>query len=60
MAALTTWRTMLPRRAYDELLSLLLKQGAKLWFLRTNQVGGSDPDILPLAPIYLLGNRRLD
>jgi predicted Abi (CAAX) family protease len=53
LAALTTWRTMLPRRAYDELLSILLVQGASFWFLRTNQVGGDDPDILPLAPTYL-------
>ena len=31
---------MLPRRAHDEMASLLLKQGARLWFIRTNQVGG--------------------
>lgn len=51
----TSWRTMLPRFAYDEIARVFLKQGAKLWFLRTNQVGGFDPDILPKAPTRLLG-----
>ena len=49
-----SWRTMLPRRAHDEMASLLLKQGARLWFIRTNQVGGWDPKILPYAPTTLL------
>lgn len=51
----TSWRTMLPRFAYDEIARVFLKQGAKLWFLRTNQVGGFDPDIVPKAPTRLLG-----
>ncbi len=45
---------MLPRRAHDEMASLLLKQGARLWFIRTNQVGGWDAKILPYAPTTLL------
>lgn len=53
----TTWRTMLPRRANDEMAAILLKHGAKLWFIRTNQVGGFDPDITPVAPTALLGHR---
>jgi predicted Abi (CAAX) family protease len=44
------WRTMLPRFAYDEISRIYLKHGAKLWFIRTNQVGGFDPDIVPKAP----------
>ena len=54
-AGLTSWRTLIPRQAQDELSSLFLRQGAKLWFLRTNQVGGWNPDITPLAPTALLG-----
>ncbi len=48
-----SWRTMLPRRAHDEMASLLLTQGAQLWFIRTNQVGGWDAKILPYAPTTL-------
>ncbi|MEM9568379.1 MAG: CPBP family glutamic-type intramembrane protease, partial [Cyanobacteria bacterium P01_E01_bin.34] len=47
--------TMLPRHAHDELSSIFLQNGASLWFLRTNQVGGNDPQILPLAPTNVLG-----
>ena len=54
-AGLTSWRTMMPRQAHDELAAAFLKLGGNLWFLRTNQVGGTDPDIAPLAPTELLG-----
>ncbi|MGK7910186.1 MAG: CPBP family glutamic-type intramembrane protease [Synechococcus sp.] len=47
--------TMLPRHAHDELSSIFLQNGASLWFLRTNQVGGNDPQILPVAPTDVLG-----
>lgn len=45
-----SYRTMLPRRTQDEIAKVLLKQGAFLWIIRTNQVGGFDPDIKPIAP----------
>ena len=47
---LKSWRTMLPRLAYETVAEVLLKLGASLWVLRTNQVGGFDPDIEPTAP----------
>jgi len=50
LTALTSWRTILPRQAQDELSVLFLRHGATLWFLRTNQVGGNDPNIVPVAP----------
>ncbi len=53
--ALLSWQTILPRVAHDTLSTIFLEQGASLWFLRTNQVGGSMPEILPLAPTNLLG-----
>jgi predicted Abi (CAAX) family protease len=53
----TTWRTMLPRRAQDEITSIFLSNGASLWIIRTNQVGGFDPTIKPVAPTALLGHR---
>jgi len=49
-SGITTWRTLLPRPAFDRLSRIFLDRGADLWILRTNQVGGNDPDILPLAP----------
>jgi len=58
-AGLTTWRTIMPRQAQDELAALFLKQGAKLWFLQTYQVGGWNPQIAPLAPTPLFGQIKL-
>ncbi len=58
-AALTSWRTMMPRQAQDELATLFWKQKAKLWFLQTYQVGGWNPEIVPLAPTPLLGQIKL-
>lgn len=58
-AALTSWRTMMPRQAQDELAALFWKQKAKLWFLQTYQVGGLNPEIAPLAPTPLLGQIKL-
>lgn len=53
-AALTSWRTLLPRRAHDEISQVLLNAGGRLWFLRTNQIGGVDPQIAPVAPTTFL------
>ena len=58
-AALTSWRTMMPRQAQDELAALFWKQKAKLWFLQTYQVGGWNREIAPLAPTPLLGEIKL-
>ncbi len=54
---LLSWRTMLPRKASDTITDLCLRHGAALWVLRTNQVGGYDPGIEPLAPVTLGGLR---
>lgn len=50
---LGSWRTMLPRLASDTIVQIFLKYGASVWVLRTNQIGGYDPDIEPIAPITL-------
>ncbi|MFG6104720.1 CPBP family glutamic-type intramembrane protease [Leptothoe sp. EHU-05/26/07-4] len=52
---LLSWRTIIPRVAYDHLAIIFYEQGATLRFLRTNQIGGNDPTILPLAPTELFG-----
>ena len=51
--AAMSYRTMLPRRTQDAIAKILLKQGSFLWIIRTNQVGGFDPDIEPIAPTGL-------
>ncbi|HEY9649156.1 MAG TPA: hypothetical protein V6C95_00730, partial [Coleofasciculaceae cyanobacterium] len=53
----TTWRTVLPRRVHDEMAAILWQSGGTLWVIRTNQVGGFDPDITPLAPTAVFGHR---
>ncbi|MEC4817711.1 MAG: CPBP family intramembrane glutamate endopeptidase, partial [Scytonema sp. PMC 1069.18] len=53
--ALSSWRTILPRTGQDTIAKIFLQQGADEWVLRTNQVGGFDPDIKPLAPTGILG-----
>ncbi len=50
---LLSWRTMLPRKASDTITQLCLRHGADLWVLRTNQIGGYDPTIEPIAPATL-------
>ena len=55
LTALLSWRTMLPRRAHDEISYLALEQGGRLWVLRTNQVGGDMPSIQPRAATELFG-----
>ncbi|MBW4622642.1 MAG: CPBP family intramembrane metalloprotease domain-containing protein [Cyanosarcina radialis HA8281-LM2] len=52
-----SWRTILPRRAHDEIATIFLQNGASIWILRSNQVGGFDPDIAPEAPTALFGHR---
>ncbi len=48
-----SWRTVFPKRAQDETAKIFLKQGARLWVLRSNQVGGFDHSITPVAPTTL-------
>ncbi|TVQ46816.1 MAG: CAAX protease [Gloeocapsa sp. DLM2.Bin57] len=48
---LRSWRTMFPRYASDSIVRVFLKYGAQVWVLRTNQIGGNDPDIEAIAPI---------
>jgi predicted Abi (CAAX) family protease len=59
LTALTSWRTILPRQAQDELSIQFLRHGATLWFLQTNQVGGNNPTILPIAPTQVFGKWTL-
>jgi predicted Abi (CAAX) family protease len=53
--AALSWRSMLPRRAHDDISAVFLKHDAALWFVRTNQVPGLNPELVPLAPTLLFG-----
>jgi predicted Abi (CAAX) family protease len=48
---LVSWRTMLPRIASDRAVESFLQRGATVLVLRTTQVGGTNPDIEPIAPV---------
>ncbi|ERT06889.1 putative membrane protein [Lyngbya aestuarii BL J] len=50
---LSSWRTLLPRKASDTVVQTFLKYNACVWVLRTNQIGGYNPNIEPIAPITL-------
>ncbi|MCD8488484.1 MAG: CAAX protease [Desertifilum sp.] len=50
LVGLMSWRSLFPRKASETVAKEFLYQGALIWVLRTNQVGGYDPDIEPLAP----------
>lgn len=53
MMGLGSWRALLPRKASDTIVKTFLDYGASVWVLRTNQIGGVDPDIEPIAPMTL-------
>ncbi len=53
--ALLSWRSIMPRQAQDQISHILLNADAQLWFLRTNQVGGVVPSVVPIAPTGFLG-----
>jgi predicted Abi (CAAX) family protease len=55
IAGLISWRTMLPRGAQDGITKIFGQHGAKIWLLNTFQVGGTNPDIFPIAPTVLFG-----
>ncbi len=50
---LSSWRTLLPRLASDTVVRAFLDHGASALVLRTNQVGGDNPRIAPVAPLTL-------
>jgi len=51
--ALVSWRTVLPRIASDAVITSFLQRGATVLVLRTTQVGGTIPEIEPIAPVGL-------
>jgi predicted Abi (CAAX) family protease len=55
LIGLMSWRTMFPRGAQDGMGKIFSRLDAGMWFLNTYQVGGVNPDIIPIAPTILFG-----
>ena len=55
LAGIYSWRTMMPRWGQDDIAYVFLRNGADLWFLRPNQIGGFDSTIQPIPPTALFG-----
>lgn len=53
ITGLRSWRTLFPRVASEAIAKQFIYEDALVWVLRTNQVGGHDPDIEPIAPTKL-------
>ncbi|MBV8597091.1 MAG: CAAX protease [Candidatus Eremiobacteraeota bacterium] len=51
--ALGSWRMALPRFASDTIVKTFLENGAAVWVLFFDQVGGVYPEIEPIAPLTL-------
>ena len=58
-SGLLSWRSMIPRSGFDTISKIFLDHDAQLWFLRTNQLGGWDPTIEPVAPTPLFGETAI-
>lgn len=54
-SGILSWQTMMPRWGHDEVARVFLANGAQLWFMRTNVVGGDDPRVAPIPPTGLFG-----
>ena len=46
----TSHKTFFPRRAFDDILKVFLRNDAKLWFVTTVIVGGESKNVVPLKP----------
>lgn len=50
IAALGSWRCILPRLAFNTIVGTFLRHGASLTVLGTDQIGGERTDIAPVVP----------
>ena len=50
VTALGSWRSLLPRLAYNTVVDAFLRHEANAWVMGTNQIGGDRPDIAPVVP----------
>ncbi len=50
---LSSWRMLFPRYASDTIAGAFLDHGASAWVLTTDVIGGTRPEIEPVAPMTL-------
>jgi hypothetical protein len=53
VSALGSWRSILPRLAYNTVVDAFLRHDSTAWVIGTNQIGGERPDIAPVVPLTL-------
>ena len=53
LSQLRSIKTMIPRHAHDRFLKKALDEGATIWMIRANQIGGKNDKIWPMAPTSL-------
>ena len=53
IAALGSWRCILPRLAFNTIAGTFFRHGASGSVLGTNQIGGERPDVEPVVPLAL-------
>ena len=52
--AVTHWKTVIPRRAHDEMMEFFVGQEKPMWVIQTFQIGGDMSGTQPLAPESVL------
>jgi hypothetical protein len=53
VAAFGSWRTVLPRLAFNTTINTFLRHNATTWIVGTNQIGGPRSDVAPVAPFTM-------
>ncbi len=53
LAALGSWRCILPRLAFDTIVGTFLRHGGTVTVLGCDQIGGERPDVAPVVPTAL-------
>ena len=51
LAALGSWRCILPRLAFDTIVGTFLRHGGTVTVLGCDQIGGERTDVEPIAPM---------
>jgi predicted Abi (CAAX) family protease len=51
--ALGSWRSLLPRLAFNTVVDAFLRHDATIWVIGTCQIGGERPDIEPVVPFTI-------
>jgi hypothetical protein len=56
ISGIGSWRSILPRLAFNTIVDTFLRHDATAWVIGTNQIGGDRPDISPVVPFNPLSS----